>query len=84
MSKKQKRSTFPESDGFNAMLMSIAQEKTAAVESNVRYRKENAKVDKVFDLMEKWGRAWQWVQESRLLILSLNSNNFWRENKKGT
>ena len=52
-----KRSTFPESDGFNAMLMAIAQEKKAAAESNARYHKENAKVDKVADLMVKWGRA---------------------------
>jgi non-homologous end joining protein Ku len=56
-SKKQKRSTFPESDGFNAMLMAIAQEKKAVAESNARHQKENAKVDKVVDLMEKWGRA---------------------------
>ena len=36
--------------------MAIAQEKKAAAESNARYQKENAKVDKVVDLMEKWGR----------------------------
>jgi hypothetical protein len=57
MSKKQKRSTFQESDGFNAMLMAIAHKKKATVESNARYQKENAKVDKVVGLMEKWGRA---------------------------
>jgi len=57
MSKKQKRSIFPESVGFNAMLMAIAQEKKAALESNARYHKDNGKVDKVVDLMEKWERA---------------------------
>jgi hypothetical protein len=51
-----KRSIFPESDGFNAMLMAIGQE-MAAAESNATCHKENAKVDKVVDLMEKWGRA---------------------------
>ena len=34
-----KRSAFPESDGFNAMLMAIAQEKKAAAESNTRSTK---------------------------------------------
>ena len=80
-----KRSAFPKCDGFNAMLMAIAQEKKAAAESNARYHKENAKVDKVVDLVVKWRRACEaWVHESRLLMLALNLNNFWREKKKRT
>ena len=39
------------------MLVAIAQEKKAVAESNARYQKENAKVDKVADLMEMWGRG---------------------------
>ena len=39
------------------MLMTTAQEKKVVTESNATYQYENAKVDKVVDLMEKWGRA---------------------------
>ncbi len=35
------------------MLMSIAQEKKAAVEANSKHQKENAKVDNMVHLMEK-------------------------------
>jgi hypothetical protein len=64
--------------------MAIVQEKKAAAESNARYHKENAKVDKVVDLMEKWGRACE-AMGSRIKaahMLALNSNNFWREKKR--
>jgi len=50
------------------MLMAIVKEKKAAVESNAKLQKENGKVDRMVDLMEKWRRVCK-AMRSRIKVV---------------
>jgi non-homologous end joining protein Ku len=61
------------------MLMAIVKEKKAAVESNAKLQKENGKVDRMVDLMEKWRRACE-AMGSKIKVVHACSdlNNSWK------